>query len=271
LGDVYRFLLTSKWLGFAALMLALAAIMVGLGFWQLSRYHERSAINAQVDAAARAQPVPLTQILSPGQPPPAGTAWTRVTVTGRYDQVHEVFARDRSVNDAVGYEVLTPLVLPDGSAILVDRGWLPPASSGAAMAPPAVPAAPGGDVTVVGRIHLPESRADQPRTVNSRIEVRRIAPIRLTNAVPGPLYGGYLLLDSQQPVSNDTAFIPIPSGHQDATMNAGYVVQWWAFALITLGGFGWAARREALGPSVDADLSALDQADFPEAPVSPPV
>jgi cytochrome oxidase assembly protein ShyY1 len=271
LGDVYRFLLTRRWLGFAALMLALAATMVGLGSWQLSRYHERNAINARIDAATRAQPVPLTQILSPDQPPPAGTAWTRVSVTGRYDQPHEIFARDRSVNDAVGYEVLIPLVLPDGSAILVDRGWLPPASSGATMAPPAVPAAPGGDVTVVGRIHLPESRADSPRSVDSRTEVRRIAPVQLAAAVPRPLYGGYLLLDSQRPVPNDTAFVTIPSDHQDATMNAGYVVQWWAFALITLAGFGWAARREALGPNVDPDLSVLDQADFPEAPVSPPV
>ena len=46
-------------------------------------------------------------------------------------------------------------------------------------------------------------------------------------------------------------------------MNAGYVVQWWAFALLTLAGFGWAARRQALGP--DRFEPAAD------APVSPAV
>jgi hypothetical protein len=28
-------------------------------------------------------------------------------------------------------------------------------------------------------------------------------------------------------------------------MNAGYTVQWWAFAGLALAGFGWAARKEA--------------------------
>jgi hypothetical protein len=50
-------------------------------------------------------------------------------------------------------------------------------------------------------------------------------------------------------------------------MNAGYVVQWWAFALITLIGFGWVAYRHT--HEADAmDLAALD-GDLPEAPVSP--
>src|SRR5512133_323173 len=39
---VYRFLLTPRWLGFAALMVALSAVMVGLGWWQLTRFHERN-------------------------------------------------------------------------------------------------------------------------------------------------------------------------------------------------------------------------------------
>jgi len=93
---VYRFLLTTRWLGFAALMLALAAAMVGLGFWQLSRYHERSSVNARIDAALRAEPVPVGQVLPVGVAPTAGAAWTRVRATGRFDAAHQVLARDRS-------------------------------------------------------------------------------------------------------------------------------------------------------------------------------
>jgi hypothetical protein len=70
-------------------------------------------------------------------------------------------------------------------------------------------------------------------------------------------------------VTNDKAFTAIPADLENSTMNAGYVVQWWAFALLTLVGFGWAARREARGPVEDFDLSALESADFPDAPVSP--
>jgi cytochrome oxidase assembly protein ShyY1 len=252
---VYRFLLTPRWLGFAALMLALAAIMVGLGDWQLSRYHERSAINARIDAAARRDPVPLTQVVRAGQPVSPDAAWTRVNATGRFDTEREVLVRDRSLDGQIGFEVLTPLLLDNGAAVLVDRGWLPFAS------PPRVPPAPAGLVTVTGRVHLTESRSDAPLTVNGRVQVRRIDPHRL----PGPLLDGYLLLD--QPAQD--GLTPIPSDHANAVMNAGYVVQWWVFALLTLVGFGWTARRQAQGPD-QFDLAEL-YANPPDAPVSPAV
>jgi cytochrome oxidase assembly protein ShyY1 len=256
---VYRFLLTPRWLGFAALMLALAAAMVGLGFWQLSRYHERSDINARIDAAARTAPVPLGQVLTAGHVPPAGAAWTRVTATGRFDSGHQILARDRSLDSTVGFEVLTPLVLTDGTAILVDRGWLPPTTA------QRIPAPPTGEVTVVGRVHLPESRSDPPLRIDRSVQVRRIDPGRLTDVVPYRLVGGYLLLDQPR----DASLAPIPSDHENAAMNAGYVVQWWAFAVVTLGGFVWAARRQARGPD-EFDLAEL-YAIPPEAPVSPAI
>jgi cytochrome oxidase assembly protein ShyY1 len=264
---VYRFLATRKWIAFGALMVLLAAVMVWLGLWQLSRYHERSAANARIDAASRAQPVPVGQVLAVGQPPPAGAAWTRVTISGRYDAEHEILARERSVNSSVGFEVLTPLVLDDGTAVLVDRGWLPSAPN-SVRAPATVPAVPTGRVSVTGRVHLPESRADTPQQVAGTPQVRRISPAKLAGVLPYRLYGGYVLLDANQPGS-DKAFTGIPVDYQNAWMNAGYVVQWWAFALLTLFAFGWAARREARGPD-DFDLDALDEEPV-DAPVSPAI
>jgi cytochrome oxidase assembly protein ShyY1 len=240
---VYRFLLTRQWLGFAALMVLLSAAMVGLGFWQLHRYHERSAVNARVAAASRAEPVALDRVLRVGQAPTEAQAWTRVVVAGRYDPAHEIIVRGRTVDGSVGFEVLTPLVREDGSAVLVDRGWVAPAPGGA-IARPVVPPAPTGPVTVTGRVHLPESGATAAR--GNPLEVRRISPAKLTAAVPHPLYGGYVLLDEQQPPAS--GFTAIPSEHQNSWQNAGYVVQWWGFAVLTLGAFVWAARREAHPP-----------------------
>ena len=48
---MYRFLFTPAWLGRLAVALVLATVMGLLGGWQLSRYEERSAINARIDAA----------------------------------------------------------------------------------------------------------------------------------------------------------------------------------------------------------------------------
>src|ERR671921_1462337 len=116
------------------------------------------------DEGASAAPVPLTSLLGrPAAPGTAGPApgedlaWTKVTVTGRYDPAHEIQARGRTVDGSVGFEIVTPLVLPDGTAVLVDRGWVPPAEGGAIAAPVASPP-PTGTVTVVGQIHLSESK-----------------------------------------------------------------------------------------------------------------
>jgi cytochrome oxidase assembly protein ShyY1 len=118
-------------------------------------------------------------------------------------------------------------------------------------------------VTVVGRLHLPESRAGG---VDGSRQVRRIDPAKLTDAVPYPLHGGYVVLDTQQPAAS-TAFTTIPSDHQNSWMNAGYVVQWWAFALITLAGFVVLARREARGPDERVDWrAALDEPATPAKP-----
>jgi cytochrome oxidase assembly protein ShyY1 len=251
---VYGFLATRRWIGFGLLMTLLAGVMVCLGCWQLARYHQRAAVNAQIDAASSAPPVPLEQALPAGGPVPAGSAWRHVKVGGEYDPAHQILARDRAVDGNVGFEVLTPLVLDDGTAVLVDRGWLPAARS-ALFTPAVIPPAPSGRVSLSGRLHLPESRPDTPRRVGGVTQVRRIAPAHLAGTLPYRLLDGYVLLDGGQPGS-DRAFVAIPPDHQNALMNAGYVVQWWAFALLTLLGFGWAARREARGP--DEDLLALD-------------
>jgi cytochrome oxidase assembly protein ShyY1 len=181
-------------------------------------------------------------------------------VTGRYDPRYEILARARTVNGQVGFEVITPLVLDDGTAVLVDRGWLPPGGAGA-TAPPNVPAAPAGVVTVVGRLHAPESRAAAAEPFAGRIAVRRVAPQSLAAAVPHPLYGAYLTLETQTPPA-DEAFVAIAPDHENAAMNASYVVQWWLFAALTLVGFGYLAVRQAR--STETPVLA-------EAPVLPAV
>ena len=249
---MYRFLLTPRWLGAAALALAAAVVMVLLGDWQLHRYHERSAINARIDAADSVQAIPLTSILArptaasrAAGAPDKSVAWTKISVTGRYDRAYEIQARARTVNGDVGFEIVTPLVLGDGTAVLIDRGWLP-AAPGGAMAPPTVPAAPDGPVTVVGQVHLSESRATPIARRDGRLDTRRISVPRLAREMPYPVYGAYVLLTAQTPAGS-TAFTEIPIDHEDSWLNAGYTVQWWLFAGMALFAYGWQARREARG------------------------
>ena len=241
---VYRFLATPKWVGFAALMVALSAIMVGLGFWQLDRYHLHHGVNVRIDRANATAPVPIDTVIARTRPATAAQAWARVSVTGTYDPARTVIARDRSVNSTVGFEILVPLDLADGSTIMVDRGWIPPGTGNGLTAPPFA-AVPAGPVTVTGRIHLPESKGEKPIEINGQTTVRRIDPrmiaptIGLTSA-----YTDYLLLDEQNPPAA-AGFTRIPADRQNSWLNAGYTVQWWVFSALALVLFAWAARREA--------------------------
>jgi cytochrome oxidase assembly protein ShyY1 len=264
---VYRFLITARWLGLAALTIALVGLMVLAGRWQLDRYHERSAVNARIDAARAVAPAPLRDLLPPAQTPRAAgrpaqpeLEWSRVGVTGRYDGANQILARSRTLGGQVGFEVVTPLVLDDGTAVLVDRGWLP-APRGDAATRPAVPAPPAGDVTISGRIARSESRPGPLRRDDDVIEVRRIAVDQLAAELPYPVYGSYVLLDAEQP-GGDEALTAVPSRRENAWQNAGYVVQWWLFALLTVVAFGWLVRREAAGPTA-GDERDLDRAAGP--------
>jgi cytochrome oxidase assembly protein ShyY1 len=251
---VYRFLLTSRWLCAAAVTVVASVVMVMLGNWQLDRYRERTSINERVDAANAAAPVPLTGKLTaptaagtPGPSPGEPVAWTKVTVSGRYDPTNEIQARGRTVGSSVGFEILTPLILDDGTAVLIDRGWVP-APPGGALESPKVPAAPTGRVTIVGQVHLSESRPAPVERRDGRLDTRRVNLPRLATHLPFPVYGAYVLLTEQTPAA-DPAFVPIPIPHEDAWQNGGYAVQWWLFAGMAYILFGWQARKEAQEPS----------------------
>ncbi len=256
---MYRFLASPRWLGYAALTVAAATVMVLLGFWQLDRYHQRASINARITAGTSATPVPLTGVVphpggapgTAGSPPGGDMEWLRVQVTGRYDTSKEILVRGRTVQGRVGFEVLTPLVLADGTAVLIDRGWVPPAEGGA-LAMPSVPAAPDGEQTVLGRLRPPESRGGPPKEVNGRLELRRITPSSIAPAMPYAVYNAYVSTD--QPAPGLTAVAP---EKQNALQNAGYVLQWWLLAALTLYGFAYLARREARGPEPEDLLEEL--------------
>jgi cytochrome oxidase assembly protein ShyY1 len=245
---VYRFLLSPGWLARLAVTLILAVVMVLLGMWQWQRHEERSAFNARIDAAEVSDPVPLTQVMTAPQPGeavggelPIDAEWSKVTVTGRFDPSHEILVRGRTVSGKVGVEVLTPLRLPDGTAVLVDRGWT--ANVGSATELPDPPDPPTGEVTVVGWLRPSESGGELVEHAGA-MTTRRISLPVLTDHLPYPIYGAYLQL-AEAPPGSDSELTLMPVRRENAWLNAAYSGQWWIFAGMTLIGFGWLARRHA--------------------------
>jgi cytochrome oxidase assembly protein ShyY1 len=150
---------------------------------------------------------------------------------------------------------VTPLVLADGTAVLVDRGWVPSAN-GDAISPPVASPPPPGEVTVVGQLHLSESWPSAISERDGRIDTRRISLPHLAGKLPYPVYGAYVLLSDPA-----EGFSPIPIDHEDSWQNGGYAVQWWIFAVMALLAYGWQARKEAHGDAPKKRLDRVEAAD----------
>ena len=103
----------------ALLAVVIAAGCVSLGIWQLRRLGGRRARNALAEARLSLPPIEIHAGLSVDS-----ARGRRVTARGVYDFGAERTWAGRSFEGTPGVALITPLRLSDGSAVLVDRGWV---------------------------------------------------------------------------------------------------------------------------------------------------
>ncbi len=275
---MYRFLLKPRWILSHLFVLVAVGTMINLGFWQLNRLDERKAANAVVTNAMKQQPQPLATVL------PEGTATTTeqvkaadyqpVYVTGTYRADEQVLVTNRTNNGAPGYWVVTPLVLADGTAVAINRGWVP--YSYLEEGPWDDFAPPPGTVTVQGLVRQSQVRetnglVSSPKDsdvgtlrVFARLDVGRLAQQTSERMIPG-----YISLRVQDPVQNDLP-VPVPLPELSQGTHLGYALQWFAFSLSTIIVYPLLLRRYAKRKQMDGDDAeildgepASPESDFP--------
>lgn len=214
------------WLRAVLAVVAFSVACLLLGRWQFHRYEAKSARADRIDSNYDAAPQPLASVLpGPGSAMPLRDEWRRVEVTGRYEPAATLLVRNRPRDGEFGFQVLVPLRLADGSALLVDRGWVPFGQT--TGVPERVPEPPAGEVRVLARLRPPEPA--RPGTDSGRT-VSRIAVPQLESLVDGPLYRGYGVLAQESPTVPDR---PAAAERPDTDLGVHlpYAVQWWGFGL----------------------------------------
>jgi surfeit locus 1 family protein len=198
---------------------AAVLLFVALGNWQLGRATAKRLIDEQFSRAEAALPLPPASIAVP--------RYQRVTASGSYDADHQFLLDNMSEAGQAGVHVLTPLLLSDGSAVLVDRGWLPFGATRDSL--PAVAVA-GTARTVAGRldqlprpsIRLMAAPADGWPRLASFPEMKELA-----SQLGRELHPQLLLLDPRE-ADGFVRNWQVPG--TTYVRHLGYAIQWFAFA-----------------------------------------
>lgn len=250
MAKVPRFVLTPRWIALFVFALLVAATCIRLGIWQLDRLDQRRALNDRISTGLAAEPS-TPEDLADLAGDPDDLEYRRMTVTGTYDLEHEVLWYGRALDGRPGHHVLTPLVYgtdpttsEGGTAILVDRGWVP---SELDMPPVPQAAPPTGPVTVTGYLLPADGGAD---TVIDRgpsgsiLTVRHADPGALRDDVPYELWPLALQLQEQSPPQAGDLPASAPAPELDEGPHLSYAVQWFTFGTIALVGYVVLVRRE---------------------------
>jgi surfeit locus 1 family protein len=146
------------------------AVLLSLGFWQLSRLAEKRAQIATIEARLD----DATEWLS-AAPDPATDRYRPVAVTGTYtgEAVHVLASRE---GIGPGSRMIAVFETDDGRRILVDRGFLSEAARAEADRAPPSP----GPVTVTGNLDWPQDAdrfTPEPDLGRNLWFSREVAPI----------------------------------------------------------------------------------------------
>ncbi|HEU4946461.1 MAG TPA: SURF1 family protein [Kribbella sp.] len=239
-----RRLMTPRWIATALVVLLLAGVCVQLGRWQLHRLDERRARNEVTRSNLAAPPAPLIDIVGPQRVVGEPHDWRTAVVTGRYDVSKQIVLRYRNLNDRPGFEIVTPLVQSDGTAVLIDRGFL--LREGGALAPSTIPPAPTGEVTVTGRLRRSERGGNTTGGTPVDGTARLINGPQFAKVLGLDLLDGYLTVDRQEPAA-DPAFRGLPGPEIDSGPHFFYALQWFFFALLAIGGLVYFSREDVRG------------------------
>jgi surfeit locus 1 family protein len=219
-----------------------AVVTLRLGFWQLSRAHEKLALQASIQAQA-ALPALNAASLLPSQT--ANVLHRTITLTGHWLPQYTLFLDNRQMDSKPGFFVLTPFEFINPAAvtplstkkiILVQRGWMPRNFLNRNKLPEIVSGAE--DVTITGRIALSPSKlfefkGTETGAIRQNIEIEALAKEFRIDLLPYSLLqleGDAAVVDkSNQP---DQLLRQWAQPNYGSEKNYGYMVQWWALSAL---------------------------------------
>lgn len=236
---------------FVILMLALTALFVTLGFWQVQRLSEKEALIWAVETRLSQAPTPFPAVAQWQAIDPEALDYTPMSLRGSFDHSKTVLVftnlpEPKGRYGRAGYWVMAPFETDESAIVWVNRGFVPE-SQAEAFADGGV--APEGQLTIEGTVRRPdEANSFTPEAdyADRRAWVRDPERLSLVAGITG------------KPVAPVTIDLPagepgdLPQGGETqvsfSNRHLEYAGTWFSFAAITpimLGFWLWRQRRSA--------------------------
>lgn len=213
---------------------ALASLgFLALAAWQWQRLGWKQDLIARVEQQLKAEPM---------APPPVATKadeYRRLRLRGQFER-GEVLVQAATALGG-GFWVIAPLRLADGSAVLVNRGFVPPEQRA-----PDRHAAPAGPVELTGLLRLTETGGGPLREnapAEGRWYSRDVAGIAAQLGVAGPV-APYFVDESADPAQPQRWPRPGLTVIRFANNHAVYAATWLALAAMSAAAAGYLVREE---------------------------
>ena len=203
--------------------------MVSLGQWQLSRAEYKDNLQQKITERKNLAPVSMQELPHSVE----DRVYMPVVLDGVYDTEHHFLLDNRIVNGLAGYDVYTPFRMIDGTAILVNRGWLRQGRTRAEL--PAFDT-PDYPVSFTGLLDKPPAKGviladnvhDNP---GWPMVLQYLDPAELEQRLGYELMPMILWLDE---AAEHGFHREIPALRLDSAKNTGYAFQWFAMSAALL-------------------------------------
>jgi cytochrome oxidase assembly protein ShyY1 len=237
-------------------VLALAVVLVNLGFWQLGRLDERQSRNVEVAARLEFAEAPFATVATPAAAID-DIEYRPVVASGTFAATGELLVDNRSLNGRPGAWAITPLELADGTIVAVNRGFVGVGKTGRVVPPKP----PTGTVEVIGSVARFASRTCPSRTDDAGTVVGSSCLSRgIIEELVGMPVAPAVLQQARSVPEGDSFLSAVPLPEPGDGPHLGYAFQWFIFGSVAMIGYPLILRKNARERAV-ADGASTDPDD----------
>jgi surfeit locus 1 family protein len=218
---VWRVARRPKWIAALVLALVVAGVFAALGQWQL----ERSIIEATVIERDTENTVPLGSVATPQSVITTDASGRMVTVSCSFVDGDDVVVTNRRGSEGTGSWLIRHCMTSEGESLAVALGWSPEVIVPASIPDPAQP--------LVGR-YVPTESPQQSDFRGGEREAVAVPELLNLWTNPGPVYGGYLVLDRAPEGLLSIGTDAPPTERQLNWLNLFYAAEWAIFGVFAL-------------------------------------